>query len=594
MTFLKNILASFIGILLAFAFIFLIFFIFVLANSGQPEPYVPSGSVLTINLTGSIPERTIRNPIQQLLRQESEGSPSLSELREDLKKAAVDTKIKGILLNAGFVSAPWATLQSVRSMLEKFKKKSGKFIYSTTNDVGYNEKSYFLATAADSIYSPPESYFEFDGFYIQTPFIKGLFDKLGIEPEISRHGKYKSAVEPFLRKNYSPANREQLTALIQKISNTYLDAVSSWSGVSVSKLEEMLNASPHISAKYAYKSRLLTRLLYPDQVKDLIRRKLHLKETDHLHLITAERYAMVKPKSAGLPTVHTNNEIAVIYAEGEIVPFAPSPDFQGTPYITPDGFRSELKKVKDDKNVKALVIRVNSPGGSGSTSDLIWEMINRMKQKMPVITSMGPVAASGGYYISMAADTIVAMPTTITGSIGVFGTKFNMKKLFNNKLGITFDVVESDKNADWLVQTKPFTDTESKAFQGFISDFYNTFLTKVAKSRHLRKTYVDSIGQGHIWTGTAALKNHLVDINGNLDTAITLAARKAGIKSYHIITYPRPKSFFQAIINSSVDEAHDFFDPGYLKEEELMKIREYILSNPRQIQALLPINIDIE
>lgn len=594
MKFLKNVLASFVGILLAFAFIFLIFLIIVLSSSGQPEPYINGNSVLTINFSGSIPDRVVQNPLQEIFWQSKSGSPSVNELREDLKKAAADKKIKGILLKMDFVSAPWATLQSVRSMLLDFRNKSGKFIYSSTDDEGYNEQSYYLATAADSIFSPPESYFEFDGFYIQTPFIKGLFDKLGIEPEITRHGKYKSAVEPFIRKDYSKANREQLTALIQNVSNTFLNAVAGWSGKSVADLTNMLNDSPHITAQYAHTAGLLTKLIYPDSVNYLIKQRLHLKQTGHLNFVSINRYDRVKPSSAGLAVNNAKDEVAIIYADGEIVPFAPSPNIDGTPYITVEEFRNELKKIKDDKNIKALVIRVNSPGGSGSTSDLIWEMIRNTARRIPVITSMGPVAASGGYYISMAADTIVAMPTTITGSIGVFGTKFNMKKLLNDKLGITFDVVQSDKNADWLVQTKPFSDAEAKAFQGFIDEFYNTFISKVAESRDLRKTYVDSIGQGHVWSGVDALKNHLVDVTGNLDTAVTIAAKMAHIKQYRLITYPKEKSFIQALLSSSANEVHTYLTPGYLKEEEFRMFRKYILSNPRQIQALLPVDIDIQ
>ncbi|HKJ45756.1 MAG TPA: signal peptide peptidase SppA [Balneolales bacterium] len=594
MQFLKNILASFIGVILAVIALFSLLFLFLLTTSQKPEPYIRDNSVLTIGLSGSIPDRISENPLDELFRKSDKDVVSLKSLNENLKKAVVDKHIRGIWIKAEMLNASWATLEEVRNAILNFKKNSGKFVYCSTNDIGFNEKSYFVATAADSIFSPPESTFEFDGFFIQTPFLKGLFDKLGIKPEISRQGKYKSAVEPFIRKDYSEANKEQLTALLDNTSKTYLDAVSKWSGKSIAQLNNDLNQSPHLSADYAYKQGLINKLTYPEDVKERIKRRIGLSKGEKLYTISNKRYNQVSAKSAGLTQIKTNNKIAIIYAEGEIVPDVVQSPFDHSKYITASAFRKELKQITDDSDVKALVVRVNSPGGSGSTSDLIWEMLRKTSKKMPVIASMGSVAASGGYYIAMAADTIVAMPSTITGSIGVFGTKFNMKNFFNDKLGVTFDVVQSHNNADWLMSTKPFTNTQEKAFQRTIDNFYENFITKAAESRHVSKAHIDSIGEGHIWTGQAALNNHLVDVLGNLHKAVQIAADKAGIKNYNLVTYPRPEGLWSYFYNTTQTKVYSFFNPDFGNQISLNRIKKYIVTNPRQIQALLPFKIVIQ
>lgn len=596
MNFLKNILASLIGVFIAFFIILIVLFIIIESASKEPEPYIEKNSVMTIDLTGNIPDRIAENPFQDIFNKSKKDRVSIAGLSANLKKAAKDTRIKGILLKTEFLSASWSSLEDVHNMLLNFRKKTGKFIYSTTNDIGYNEKSYYVATAADSVFSPPQSYFEFDGFYIEMPFFKGLFDKLGIQPEISRYGKYKSAVEPFIRKDYSEPNRVQLTAILDNISNIYLKAASEYSGISIGELNKMLNESPHISAGFAGKEGLINALYYSNQVDSVIKKRIGLKNSDKLHFVSYTRYSKVSEKSAGVDEKTSDNKIAVIYAEGEIIPdVADNSPFEENQYITYTSFKKNLDKVLENKQVKALVIRVNSPGGSGSTSDLIWHLIRKARQKMPVITSMGPLAASGGYYISMAADTIVAMPSTLTGSIGVFGTKFNFQKMFNNKLGITFDVVKTSKYADWLLPTKPFSATGQKAFQSYIDDFYHTFITKVAECRHIPVAQVDSIGQGRVWVGADALKHHLVDVMGDLHTAIKIAAKKAGVSEYNIISYPAPKNFFDILMESTQNQVYNWIHPDLnYNMISIWKIRKYLQENPRQIEALLPVEINVE
>ncbi len=596
MKFLKNVLASLLGFIIGIIVLFIIVVLIIagLSRSSNPEPYVQENSVLTIDMTGNVPDRISENPLNRLFHNERASEVSLENLTMDLEKAAVDPHIRGIWLRMNFLTASWATLEDVRNKLLQFKKNSGKFIYCSTGDIGYNEKSYYVATSADSIFCPPESFFEFDGFFLQTTFFKGLMDKAGIQPEISREGKYKSAVEPFLRKNYSPANRQQLTALLAGINRTYLQAVSEYSGNPVGELKQWMNEAPHISARFAENKHLINGLLYPRQVKERIAQRVGVIDSSRLHTISFDRYSRVSPGSAGLHVPDTSDRIAVIYAEGEIVPVNPGASpLTRTNYITADDFRRELDQISKNRNIKALVVRVNSPGGSGSTSDLIWRMLEETKKKMPVIVSMGSLAASGGYYISVAADTIVAMPNTITGSIGVFGTKFNAKKLFNDKLGITFDVVKSSKNADWLVPTKPFTNTEAKAFQHYIDNFYHTFVGRVAQGRGLSTTFVDSVAQGRIWSGRDALREHLVDVLGDMDDAIAIAAKKAGIRKYTVIMYPRPKSFLQRLAESFGTEASVLVESLYPGRHEISRIARYLYENPRQVQALLPVKINI-
>ena len=397
MNFLKNILANIIGVFISLFIILIILFIIVETASREPEPYIQKSSVLTIDLSGNIPDRISDNPFEDLFNKHQKDRVSLSGLAANLKKASSDERIKGILLKSEFLTASWSTLEDVRNMLIDFRKKTGKFVYSSSDDIGYNEKSYFVATAADSIFCPPESFFEFDGFYIQTPFFKGLFDKLGIQPEISRYGKYKSAVEPFIRKDYSEPNKVQLQAIIDNISHVYLSAVSEFSGKSPEMLNNMLNESPHITAHYAANEGLINALYYSNQVDSVIKGRLNIKTTEKIHFVSYNRYRKVSPKSAGIEVKSTDNKIAVIYAEGEIVPgMSDSSPLDQTNYITYSSFKKSLDKVLDNKKVKALVIRVNSPGGSGSTSDLIWQLIRQAKKKMPVITSMGPLGLPPG------------------------------------------------------------------------------------------------------------------------------------------------------------------------------------------------------
>lgn len=569
MKFFQTLIASTLGVLIALFIVFIIFFITLVSSTGEPEPYVRTNSVLNIHIQGNIPARQAKNPFDELFNQNNGNHVSLESLRENLEKAAVHDKIKGLWLEIDFVSSGWANLEEAHRLITAFKDSSGKFVYASTNDLGYNEQGYYIATAADSIFSPPESFFEFDGFYAQVAFYTGLFEKIGIDAEVTRHGKYKSAVEPFFRKEFSDESEYQLNQLIEDINSTFVNAVSKKTGKSAGEVNSILNSPPNLLAHRGYEQELIDSLLFPNEVEEVIKKRIGLGEDRKLNTISNSRYYRVSAQTAGLEESEGSDKIAIIYASGPIVyELDGNNPFDNRQYITASYFEKQLEKIRDDEDVKALVVHINSPGGSASTSDLIWSKLREVSRDMPVIASMGPVATSGGYYIAMAADTIVAKPTTITGSIGVFATKFNTQQLWNEELGITFDEVKSHQYADWLNPTHGFNETERKAYQQFVDDFYNTFVSKVAEARGLTKEQVDEIAQGRVWTGEDAKEQKLVDILGGMEDALAIAAEKAGIKEYRLEVYPKPKDLFQLLTGSAQAKVKSMFEDAFFLDNE--------------------------
>ncbi|MDX1636820.1 MAG: signal peptide peptidase SppA [Balneolaceae bacterium] len=585
MKFFQTLVASTLGFLIAVFILFVIFFITLSSSTQQPEPYVRDNSVLTIKLQGALPAQQTRNPFDELLTPGQGPGVTLESLRENLKKAATHDKIRGLWLEIDFVSGGWANLQEAHRLISAFRDSTEKFVYASSNDLGYNEKGYYLATAADSIFSPAESFFEFDGFYTQTTFFTGLFEKIGIEAEVARHGKYKSAVEPFYQKELSDESRYQLTELLADVSSNFVEAVSRKTGKSAEEINRIINSSPSLMAKSGYEQGLIDSLLSPRHIELLIKKRMGVDQESELQTISNSRYYRVNPGTAGIERSATTDKIAVIHANGPIVlgvnGNAPFSDQQ---YITASFFEEQLEEIRDDDDVKALVVRINSPGGSGSTSDLIWSKLRDISEDMPVIASMGPVAASGGYYIAMAADSIVAEQTTITGSIGVFATKFNTRQLWNEELGITFDQVKSHQYADWLDPTRGFTETERKAYQQFVDQFYRSFITKVADSRDMSVEQVDAVAQGRVWTGEDALEQNLVDVLGGMGDALDIAAEKAGISSYSVEEYPKPKGLYELLMSSASARARAFLGEfsllGPEQTEQLQTLFRYGKGDP--------------
>lgn len=596
MNFFRTLIATTLGTILALFLLFIIMLVTVFSSTGEPEPYIRDNTVLNIHISGDIPDRYMPDPFEELFRPKDDSRVSLANLKENLSKAASHDNIKGVWLEIDFVEAGWANLQEAYRHISAFRDTSEKFIYASTNDIGLNEKGYFLATAADSVFSPPESFFEFDGFYSQVMFLSGLFEKIGVDAEITRHGRYKSAVEPYVRKDLSEESEYQLEQMVQDVTAAFVDAVSAKTGKSADEINNLLNNAPGLSAHAGFEQGLLDTLLYTEDVEKLIKGRLGLKEDASLQTVSNARYARVSRRSAGLDEVSTENKIAVIHASGAIVPeVSTNSPLDNQQFITASSFREQLEEVRDDDDVQALVIRIDSPGGSASTSDAIWNMIRETKEDLPVIVSMGSVAASGGYYIAMAADTIVAEPTTITGSIGVFGTKFNARQLFNEELGITFDEVKSHEHADWLTPTRGFTPTEEKAFQQFVDQTYNTFVSKAAETRGLTVQQVDEVAQGRVWTGTDAKDQQLVDILGGLETAIDVAAEKAGITDYNLVSYPKQKNLYQLLMGSAEAKVKTMLKESWLSNLYPNNVSsQFMFLKNRGPLLLLPFEIAVQ
>jgi len=596
MKFFQTLIAATLGTLIALFLVFIVLFITLSSTSSDPEPYIRDNTVLKLKLSGNLPAQTSTNPFDELFNQAVNNKVSLETLKENLAKAEVHDKIQGVWLEIDFISEGWANLEEAHRMISAFRDSSDKFVYASTNDLGLNEQGYYLATAADSIFSPPESFFEFDGFYNQVTFLTGLFEKIGIEAQVSRSGKYKSAVEPYIRKDLSEDSEYQLREILNKTSGTFVDAVSRKTGKTSEEINGLMNSQPNLNSGFGYSNGLIDSLMYTDQVESHIKKRLGLEETAGLQTVTNKRYARVTSETAGLEGNNTDDRIAVIYASGPILPdISSNSPFDNEQYITTTFFKKQLEEVREVDNVKALVVRINSPGGSGSTSDAIWRMLQETKKDIPVIVSMGPVAASGGYYIAMAADSIVADPTTITGSIGVFATKLNTKQLFNEELGIACDEVKSHDYADWLLPTNEFTDSEEKAFNDYVNRFYDTFITKVAEARGMTKEQVDSVAQGRVWTGEAAKEQNLVDVLGGMDTAMSLAAEKAGIQEYDVVTYPKAKDLYQLLMGSAETRARALIGESWFGTPYSQNFaRQLSILKQQRALALFPYEITIQ
>lgn len=552
MKFFKTLIAATIGTFLAFLIIFFVLLITFAGSTEEPEPYIRSSSILTIPLSGELPGRDARNPLEELFPQGKGGKVSLESLRDNLKKAESHENISGVLLEVDILTAGWASLEEARRIIGDFRERSGKFVYASTNDIGMNEKGYYLASAADSVFSPPESFFELDGFYTEVMFMEGLLEKVGVEAEIARHGEYKGAVEPFLQKELSEENRYQLSQIVNTVSATFTEQAARKSGLSAERVNELINQQPRLSARFGYENGFIDSLLYRDQLEDFIRQRIGVDPDAELQTVDHDRYSRVTRRSAGLSTSGQGDKIAVIYASGMIAPdMGGDNPFADQQLVSASFFREQLDEIRDDEDVKALIVRVNSPGGSGTTSDAIWRQLNSMRDRMPVIVSMGDVSASGGYYISMAADTILAETNTITGSIGVFATKFNARQLLNDELGLTFGTVKTHEHADWLSAARGFSPSEQQAFQAYVDRFYDTFITKVAGSRDLSVQRADELAGGRVWTGEDARANGLVDLIGGMDRAYEVAAEKAGIDTWQVARYPQPKSLFEFFMGST-------------------------------------------
>lgn len=595
MQFLKTFLASILGTITALIILLLIGFGIVVSSSSEPEPYVRSNTVLSFTLTGDIPARTLTDPFEELFDPSMGARLSLQSLKSNLRKAAADDNVEGVWIKTNFVTASWANLESAYTYFEEFKE-SGKFLYFSTDDIGMNEKSYFLASLADSVFSPPETGFEFDGFVTQITYYHEMLDRIGIEPEIFRVGEYKSAVEPFLQMESSEESEEQLRAILDAASTRFVEAIEKRTGKSAAEINEMLSSPPINRKQLAIDNGLINAFAYHDDVEKMIKDRVGVEEDDDLETISFGRYSRVSQSSAGIDVPETSDKIAVIYASGAIMPDLGSSPFLSESGITAESVRDQLESALDDDDVKAIVFHVNSGGGAATTSDLIWHDIRRASEQKPVIASMGSVAASGGYYIAAGADTIVAGENTITGSIGIFNLLFNSQELFNEHLGIGFETFETHEYADLFDLTRPFTSSEERVIQQNVENGYESFVSKMAESRGMTYEEINEVARGRVWTGVDAQDRGLVDVLGGIDRAIEIAAEKAGIDAYTLDSYPKQKDIFQQLFasgNAQLQMLMMNLLPEPLKREETQDLMRLMNQPKGSNWALLPIRFDV-
>lgn len=546
-SFLKYTLATITGFLFVNIFIFILFFILfgaILTFSGQTVSVHPN-SVLTIRLETPINDRASDNPLDNidLLSINARPNLGLNKIIASIEYAAFDENIKGIYLNINDIQGTFgalATTQEIRNALLKFKE-SGKFIYSYSN-LGYSQLGYYLATVADSIFVNPETPLTLSGMSSNVTFYKETLEKLGIRPEIVKVGKFKSAVEPFIATEMSDANREQIKKYLETSWNNIVKAISSSRDIPADSINALTDRLDFYTTRQFTSWGYFDAAIYEDQVSAFLKKACGI-----LHQIQLTDYQKVV-SAFGNQSYHSN-KIAIIYAQGEIGLE------QTAQSIGPDLAKS-IRKARLNKDTKAIVLRVNSPGGSALTSDIIWREVQLAKQEKPVIVSMGNVAASGGYYISCAADTIVAEPTTLTGSIGIFGMFFSGKELIQDKLGIHTDVVKTNKYSDFggtyplpiPISSRPLSPYEKNVLQNYVNQGYETFLSRVMAGRNMTRDELDAIAQGRVWTGEDAQQIGLVDILGGLEDAIRIAANKAGIDQYMLVEYPTLKNPMEELL----------------------------------------------
>lgn len=599
MRFLSNLLASTLGTLLALFLVFFLFFLFIfaLAAATDTAPRVLNNSVLVVTLDGEIPEIAADDPF---LRAFGTGpSLDLRDLTTGLEKAAVDDRISAVWVQLQGLRGSWATLQEVRTALERFKQ-SGKPVYASSDDYGMDEAAYFVASVADSVFAVPQAAFEFNGFYLASEFYQNLFEKVGVEPQVIRAGKYKSAAEPFQRTDLSPENEEQLSALLNSWNEVFLTAVSESRDLPVEKLQAHLQTSAIITARDAHEAGLLDGLLYRDQVIDLLKRHTGQDKEDKLREISATSYANVPASEAGLRRGNTG-DIAIVYAVGAIVTGDTPDAIFGSETIGSESFNKAMRAAREDDRVKAVVLRVNSPGGSASASDAMWREISLTAQEKPLIVSMGDYAASGGYWISTPADTIVADPLTLTGSIGVFSVLFDASELLEDKVGITFDLIRTSPFADMFSGLRSLSARERALLETSTEQTYQAFLQNVAQGRGISTAQVDSIGQGRIWSGVQAKEVGLVDVLGDLNTAIDIAAERAGLEAgtYGTRILPRPKTLLEEMTSSMESRAKALFmrltttpaERALLRQASLV---QQLVDMQGVVQARLPMHITID
>ena len=541
-------------------------------------------SVLHLVFDGEIVDREKEDPFSKINfgPMAQQGRMGLNVILKNLENAAADTSVKGIFMNFKNLAAGKSALQDIRAGLLAFKT-SGKFIYAYSEN--YTQSAYYLASAADKVYLNPQGGFDWKGLNMSLMFYKKTLDKLGVEAQIFRHGKFKSAIEPFMLEKMSDANREQAETFLNSIWNKMMEDIAAGRKTSVQVLNKLANELAIAFPEDAVSYKLVDQLAYEDEVMNTIKTSLGLKEKDKLSLVSHADYAKFRPKDA----LKGKDKIAVIYAIGGI-----SSGEGDDEEIGSDRISKAIKDARLDENVKAIVLRVNSPGGSALASEVIWREVVLAKKAKPFVVSMGDVAASGGYYISCAADKIFAQENTITGSIGVFGMVPNMKKALDEKLGITVDTVNTNAHSDVMTTLRGATPTESVFIQKSVEKVYDVFITRVADGRGISKDMVDSIGQGRVWSGTDAKRIGLVDEFGGLKEAIAFAASKAKLKDYRLQELPLQKNPLDELLGKVEADAETRIMQKHLGEHYRYLKNLKSLMKSKGVQARLPYEMIIQ
>jgi len=586
MNFLRNLLAAILGTLIAFGILFVMFFVFAaLVGSGDDGVTVKPDSILELRFTLPIRDYDGTDKADPFATLFDEGSMGLDEIVHAIEVAANDDNIRGISMRTSFLLAGYAQAQELRRALKSFKE-GGKFIFAYADF--YSQKDYYLASVADSIFLNPQGAMDFKGLASEVLYLKELQEKSGIKMEVVRSGKYKSAAEPYISDTMSDENREQIKSLITSIWSSLLEDVAMSRNKTVAELNILADTLGARLPEYAVKTGMIDKTFYFDEYENLLRDQLSIDQDAKINYLDLEDYITV----ANRKSLRTGTDkIAVIYAQGEILYGEGGKDFIGQGVIN-----KALKKARKDDKVKAIVLRVNSPGGNALTSDIIWREIKLTKEKKPVVVSFGNVAASGGYYIAAGADKIFAEPTTITGSIGVIGTIPNINELAA-KVGINAEQVGTNKNSVDYSLFEPMTEAFRAQVEESIENVYDTFLSRVAEGRNMSIEAVNEIAQGRVWSGVEAVENGLVDELGDLDDAIAAAAEMADIERFGVRKYPKYKSDFEKLmedlggmkakIGASVLK-EELGEDTYNTLKELKKMTEQ-----QGIQARMPYNLNI-
>jgi len=585
-SFFKFLLASILGVMIALFLFFLITMgIIGAAISKQDQAVnIDKNSILHIKLDQTITDRSNKNPMENFdFGSFKPTTPlGLNDILSNIKKAKDDENISGIYLDLTVIPAGIATIEEIRNALLDFKT-SGKFIISYADS--YTQATYYIASVSDKVYLNPEGVVLFVGLRAELMFFKEALEKLGVEPQIIRHGKFKSAVEPFMYTKMSDENREQTMTFMGAIWNSMLKGISETRNISIDDLNKIANELSLKNAESAVEFKFVDGLKYKDEILNELKDSTDKKDIDKLKFVSLAKYTKVPKKDK--KTIE-KNKIAVIYASGNVIM---GEGQEGT--IGSDRISEAIRKARKDSTVKAIVFRVNSGGGSALSSEIIWREVKLAQEVKPVIASLGDVAASGGYYIVCPAQTIVASPNTITGSIGVFGLLLNGKELLNKKLGVHIDVAKTNEYADMGSFFRPLTAQEREIIQFEIEDIYQTFISHVADGRKMTKEQVDAIGQGRVWSGTNAKEIGLIDEFGGLDKAIEIAAKAANLEKYRIVEFPRLKDPFEQIMEDLQGNVRTSILKNELGEQYSYYENLQEIKSMQGIQARIPFHIEI-